>query len=416
MQLQPTKLQSVRGTHDLLPEEQRKHNYVLQTAQTWADRFGFSPMSTPIFEFSNVFKRTLGEASDIVNKEMYTFTDRGGEEITLRPEGTAPIARAFISEGLQQNLPLKFLYHGPMFRYERPQKGRQRQFHQVGIEYLGVSTPEADVECLLMAHELLKSLGILDKCTLEINSIGDQASRNAYREALVKYLTPFKEKLSPDSQTRLTVNPLRILDSKSREDQEVIKAAPRLEESWNEESKNFFKSVTDQLTAHGIKFNINPQLVRGLDYYNHCVFEFKTQALGAQDAVLSGGRYDNLIESMGGPATPGVGWAAGMERLVLLTSTYPEPTKSITVIAVTDDLESEAQKLAQQLRVDGYRVDQYFSGNMSKRLKKAVSRGARYAIVMGPDEWSRKEVQLKDLDKGSQANIPVSDLKKHLVF
>lgn len=411
MQLQP-----VRGTHDLLPEEQRKHNYVLQTAQTWADRFGFSPMSTPIFEFSNVFKRTLGEASDIVNKEMYTFTDRGGEEITLRPEGTAPIARAFISEGLQQNLPLKFLYHGPMFRYERPQKGRQRQFHQVGIEYLGVATPEADVECLLMAHELLKSLGILDKCTLEINSIGDQASRNAYRENLVKYLTPFKDKLSPDSQTRLTVNPLRILDSKSREDQEIIKGAPRLEESWNEESKNFFKAVTDQLTAHGVQFNINPQLVRGLDYYNHCVFEFKTQALGAQDAVLSGGRYDNLIETMGGPATPGVGWAAGMERLVLLTSTYPEPTKAVTVIAVTDDLDTEAQKLAQKLRVDGYRVDQYFSGNMSKKLKKAVSRGARFAVVIGPDEWSRGEVQLKDLDKGSQANVSANDLKKHLVF
>ena len=411
MQLQP-----VRGTHDLLPEEQRKHNYVLQTAQTWADRFGFSPMSTPIFEFSNVFKRTLGEASDIVNKEMYTFTDRGGEEITLRPEGTAPIARAFISEGLQQNLPLKFLYHGPMFRYERPQKGRQRQFHQVGVEYLGVSTPEADVECLLMAHELLKSLGVLDKCTLEINSIGDQASRNAYREALVKYLTPFKEKLSADSQTRLTVNPLRILDSKSKEDQEIVKGAPRLEDSWNDESKNFFKAVTDQLTAHGIKFNINPQLVRGLDYYNHCVFEFKTQALGAQDAVLSGGRYDNLIETMGGPATAGVGWAAGMERLVLLTSTYPELTKSITVISVTDDLDSEAQVLAQKLRVDGYRVDQYFSGNMSKKLKKAVSRGARYAVVIGPDEWSRREVQLKDLDKGSQANVPVSDLKKHLNF
>ncbi len=411
MQLQP-----VRGTHDLLPEEQRKHNYVLQTAQNWADRFGFSPMSTPIFEFSNVFKRTLGEASDIVNKEMYTFTDRGGEEITLRPEGTAPIARAFISEGLQQNLPLKFLYHGPMFRYERPQKGRQRQFHQVGVEYLGVSAPEADVEVLLMAHELLKSLGVLDKCTLEINSIGDQASRNAYREALVKYLTPFKEKLSPDSQTRLAVNPLRILDSKSREDQEIIKGAPRLEESWNDESKNFFKSVTDQLTAHGVKFNINPQLVRGLDYYNHCVFEFKTQALGAQDAVLSGGRYDNLIETMGGPATAGVGWAAGIERLVLLTSTYPEPTKSVTVISVTDDLDIEAQKLAQRLRIEGYRVDQYFSGNMSKKLKKAVSRGARFAVVIGPDEWSRGEVQVKDLEKGTQGNVSVAALKTHLVF
>lgn len=411
MQLQP-----VRGTHDLLPEEQRKHNYVLKMAEQWSERFGFSPMSTPIFEFSNVFKRTLGEASDIVNKEMYTFTDRGGEEITLRPEGTAPIARAFISEGLQQHLPLKFLYHGPMFRYERPQKGRQRQFHQVGVEYLGVATPEADVECLLMAHELLKSLGVLDKCTLEINSIGDQASRNNYREALVKYLTPFKDKLSADSQTRLTVNPLRILDSKSKDDQEIIKNAPNLKDSWNEESKNFFKTVTDQLTAHGIQFTVNPQLVRGLDYYNHCVFEFKTQALGAQDAVLSGGRYDNLIETMGGPATPGVGWAAGVERLVLLTSTYPEPTKAITVIAVTDDLDMEAQKLAQNLRIQGYRVDQYFSGNMSKKLKKAVSRGARYAVVFGPDEWARGEVQLKDLDKGEQKNISAAELKKHLTF
>ena len=411
MQLQP-----VRGTHDLLPEAQRQHNYVLKTTQKWAERFGFAPMSTPIFEFSNVFKRTLGEASDIVNKEMYTFTDRGGEEITLRPEGTAGVARAFISEGLQQNLPLKFLYHGPMFRYERPQKGRQRQFHQVGVEYLGVANPEADVECLLLAHELLKSLGILDKCTLEINSIGDQVSRQKYREELLKYLSPLKEKLSEDSQKRLTINPLRILDSKDRQDQEIIKNAPRLEESWTDEAKNFFNSIIDQLKAHHIQFSINPQLVRGLDYYNHCVFEFRTQALGAQDAVLSGGRYDTLIENMGGPSTPGVGWAAGMERLVLLTTTYPAPQRSVTVISVTEELNLEAQILAQNLRRDGFRVEQYFSGNMSKKLKKASSRGARYALVIGPDEWSRREVQLKDLDQGSQVNVSVNDLKKHLVF
>ncbi len=312
-------LQSVRGTHDLLPEAQAKHNTIIGVARSISERFGFQEMSTPIFEFADVFKRTLGEASDIVNKEMYTFKDRNDEEITLRPEGTAPIARAFISEGLSQRTPLKLFYQGPMFRYERPQKGRQRQFHQFGVELLGVASPYADVECLTLAHEILKGLNVLTTSSLQINSIGDDESRAKYTAALVKYLKENSAKLSEESQKRLTTNPLRILDSKSEGDQALLKNAPLISEFYNETSKSFFDTICGTLKNTGIPYHVNPFLVRGLDYYTHCVFEFRTTALGAQDAILSGGRYDGLIGQMGGPATPGIGWAAGIERFVRKT-------------------------------------------------------------------------------------------------
>jgi len=402
-------LQTVRGTHDLLPEAQAKHNTIITRARSISERFGFQEMSTPIFEFSEVFKRTLGEASDIVSKEMYTFKDRNDEEITLRPEGTAGVARAFISEGLTQKVPLKLFYQGPMFRYERPQKGRQRQFHQLGVELIGVPSAFADVECLTLAHEILRDLKV-DQSRLELNSIGDKESRGRYTESLVKYLQQHKAGLSADSQKRLEQNPLRILDSKDPKDQELLKNAPVISEFYNENSKQFFATICDSLKNMGIPFHINPFLVRGLDYYTHCVFEFRTTALGAQDAILSGGRYDQLIETMGGPSTPGVGWAAGIERLAMLTPLTTPAIRPLAVIPVHNSVEAKAFELCYKLRADGFTCEIAFSGNLSKRMKRAAGQNCRAAVVLGPDELARGEVMLKDLDSGEQKTVSLDAL------
>ena len=310
-----SKIQSVRGTHDHLPEEMYKYNNIITRAENITSLYGFKPMATPIFEFSNVFKKTLGESSDIVTKEMYTFIDKGNEEITLRPEGTAGIVRSIISNSLSQEMPFKAFYHGPMFRYERPQKGRLRQFHQIGIELLGTDSQQADIEVIACANKLLKELNIDKSSTLHINSLGNITERKKYIDELIKYLNNFKNKLSIDSKKRFKQNPLRILDSKSEDDIEIIKNAPKLINYLNKESKNSFKKVLDGLTNLNIAYKINHKLVRGLDYYNNTTFEFITDKLGSQSAIIAGGRYDNLMKQMGGPDIPGIGWAAGIERL-----------------------------------------------------------------------------------------------------
>lgn len=407
-------LQTVRGTHDLLPEAQSKHNTIVDQARSISERFGFHEMSTPIFEFSDVFKRTLGEASDIVNKEMYTFTDRNGEEITLRPEGTASIARSFISEGLSQKIPLKLFYQGPMFRYERPQKGRQRQFHQFGVELLGAPSAYADVDCLTLAYEILQSLKVTDQSRLEINSIGDTESRKSYTESLVKFFKQHQTRLSADSQKRLETNPLRILDSKDEGDQALLKDAPLISDFYNEVSKNFFNTICSTLKNVGIPFQVNPFLVRGLDYYTHCVFEFRTTALGAQDAILSGGRYDQLIETMGGPPTPGVGWAAGIERLAMLSPLTAQQTRPIAVIPVHNSVEQHAFELCYRLRAQGFTCEIAFSGNLSKRMKRASGQNCIAAVVVGPDELARGEVMLKNFDSGEQTTVRLEDLNTAL--
>lgn len=411
-------MQSVRGTHDLLPEECAKHLKIIEVSREIAARFGFREMSTPLFEFSSVFKKTLGESSDIVNKEMYTFKDRNDEELTLRPEGTAGIARAFISEGLSQRTPLKIFYQGPMFRYERPQKGRQRQFHQLGVELLGVPTPAADIECIAMAHQILEKLGI-SGFVLEINSIADAESRALYKERLVQFLKPLAHELSEDSQKRLTTNPLRILDSKDPSDQKLLEGAPLLKDCYNEASKAFFHAVQDGLTALGIGFRINTRLVRGLDYYSHVVFEFKSSNLGAQDAILSGGRYDGLISGMGGPQTPGVGWAAGIERLALLSPLSKDWPRPVAVIPVHDSVDLACQKLSYSLRAAGFFVEQGFSGNLSKRMKRAHAACAFAAVIVGPDELQKGIFQVKNLDTSEQLEVPAHDLEgalKNLLF
>jgi histidyl-tRNA synthetase len=409
-----SQMQPVRGAHDLLPEDMRRYRHILAAAQSLAVRFGFGEIKTPIFEFSHVFSRTLGDASDIVTKETYTFTDKGGETLSLRPEGTASIIRAFISEGLQQQLPLKLFYEGPMFRYERPQKGRYRQFYQIGVELLGVESVEADVEVVSFAHHLLKALGVLDKTELQINSIGDKESRAQYREALVEYFKKHESSLSEESRKRLVVNPLRILDSKDKGDAAVTAQAPQLTDYLNADSKAKFDEIQQSLTNLGIVYRVNPLLVRGLDYYCHLVFEFRTSALGSQDAVLAGGRYDGLSEMMGGPATPSVGWASGVERLSLLMGEIAKANRPVTLVPLGDAAEKACRKLAHDLRGQGFAMDLAYGGNMSNRMKKAARQNARAAIIIGDNELAAKTFTFKDLDTGAQLAVREADLPAKL--
>src|SRR5579864_740366 len=364
-------LQPVRGTQDLLPEEQRRHRAVAETARAVAERYGYYEIATPIFEFSDVFSRPIGETSDIVTKEMYTFADRGGEEITLRPEYTAGIVRAIISNGLTQNLPLKFFASGPMFRYERPQKGRFRQFHQIDVELIGPSQPQADVEVIALAADVLGALGILRRTVLELNTLGDAASRNAYRQALVAYYEGHLDALSEDSRRRLERNPLRILDSKEENDKRINAGAPHFGDYLTDDARRFFDEVRAGLELLGIAHRVSPRLVRGLDYYCHTAFEFVTTDLGAQGTVLGGGRYDGLMALMGGPDTPGIGWAAGIERLASLMHAPEAPPRPIAVIPVGERGEAEAMKLAHGLRRAGYVIDLGYSGSLKKRMERA---------------------------------------------
>ncbi|MBI4969368.1 MAG: histidine--tRNA ligase [Rhodospirillales bacterium] len=408
-------MQPVRGTHDLLPEDSVRHRHVEATAFAIANRYGYGEIVTPIFEFTEVFTRTLGDTSDIVTKEMYTFTDKGGESITLRPEGTAGVARAFISGGLAQHLPLKLFYRGPMFRYERPQKGRLRQFHQVGIEYLGSDSPLADVEVIATGYRFLEALGLADKITLELNSLGDAESRAAYREVLVRYLTGHLDRLSQDSKARLERNPMRVLDSKDDDDRAVIAQAPLLGDHLNEASRAFFAELQAGLTALGIPFAVSPRLVRGLDYYCHTAFEFTTSHLGSQGTVLAGGRYDGLIAEMGGPRTPGIGWAAGVERLSMLAGDKaPALARPIVVVPAGTYPVLEAFKLADALRQAGHSVDCPPTGSMKNRLKRADKLGAKLAVIIGDEEQALGEAMVKDLDSGHQERVPMADLPRRL--
>ena len=407
------KLQPVRGTHDVLPEESRKRRFIADAWRAIAGTYGYGEIQTPIFEMSEVFHRTLGDTSDVVTKETYTFNDRGGESVTLRPEFTAAVVRAFISEGLTQDLPQKFFYHGPAFRYERPQKGRLRQFHQVGVELLGAAEPEADVEMIALAAQGLKTLGLEKKTRLEINTLGDAPSRKAYREALVEYFTRHRDKLSEDSKIRLEKNPLRILDSKDAKDKQLIEFAPEMGKFLTTDAIEFFAAVNEGLSELSIKAVPNLRLVRGLDYYNHTVFEFVADdGLGSQNTVLAGGRYDGLVAQMGGPDVPGVGFAAGVERLLALMdeAAFPLKQQYVTVVPVDDAANDAAWKLAQQLREAGISVDMSYRGNVGKRMKRADKIGVAYAVMLGDDEIKTQSVALKNLATGEQKTVPQAEL------
>jgi len=385
------KIQNVRGTYDLYGEAKRKAKKVISTGGEIVEKYGFEEIETPIFEFTEVFSRNLGDTSDIVTKEMYCFQDRGGESLTLRPEGTAGVVRSFISEGMQQNLPVKLYYAGPMFRYERPQKGRQRQFTQFGVELLGVENPQADIEVISMAYEFVEKLGLDGSVTVEINSLGDQESRDAYRTKLVAYLKEHYDELSEDSKARLEKNPLRVLDSKEECDKRVVENAPLYKDSLNEASTSFFNQVLTGLDKLGIKYRVNNRLVRGLDYYSHTVFELVTDKLVA-----------------------GIGWACGVERLSMLLEADVSLPRPVAVIPVTEDVNLQAVEIAYRLRKAGFNVDQSYSGNMKKRMIKANKANAFAAVIVGPDELANGEVTVKNLDSGEQKNVALENIEKEI--
>lgn len=361
----------VRGTQDIAFEDQRRFGHVVDTFDRVRRLYCFGRVELPVFEATQVFARTMGETSDVVSKEMYTFPDRGGDLLTLRPEFTAGIARAFITEGWQQHAPMKIATHGPLFRYERPQKGRYRQFHQIDAEIIGAAEPQADVELLVLADQLLRELGISEDVTLQLNTLGDAATRDAWREALVAHFEAHRAELSEDSLARLEKNPLRILDSKDPRDRPIADSAPDIDAYLTEEAAAFFKAVTDGLDAAGVAWTRNSRLVRGLDYYRHTAFEFVTDRLGAQGTVLAGGRYDGLIESLGGSPTPGVGWAAGIERLAMLCGAELTDPLDIAVVAESPFRERAALAITAALRRQGFSTEQFVSGNARKRYDKA---------------------------------------------
>jgi histidyl-tRNA synthetase len=407
-------LQPARGTQDILPDAMRRHRAVIETAREIASRYGYEEMATPIFEFTEVFSRPIGEATDIVSKEMYTFKDRGEEEITLRPENTAGVVRAVISNGLTQNLPLKYFYAGPMFRYERPQKGRFRQFHQIGAELIGPGTPDSDVDMIALGADILAALGVLKDCVLELNTLGDTESRLAYRAALVAYFSGHRDMLSEDSQRRLERNPLRILDSKDAGDIAINRHAPEFDQYLTEAARDFFIKTRAGLDALGIAYTLNPRLVRGLDYYCHTAFEFVTQSLGSQGTVLGGGRYDGLMKLMGGPDSPAIGWAAGVERLALLIAEPPAPPRPIAMIPLGEAGEATAMVLAHELRGAGFSVDLGYSGNMKRRMQRANKVRASVAVILGDDELARGAAAMRNLDTGEQVEVPLAQLKDRL--
>ncbi len=411
-------IQPIRGTRDLYGDQFELYQHICKTAYDIGRLYGFDGIETPIMEYTSVFKRTLGDTTDMVGKEMYTFDDRGGESITLRPEGTAPVMRAIISLGLTQKMPQKLMYHGPMFRYERPQKGRYRQFYQMGVECVGIASPLADVECITFAYQWLKALGI--ESTLHLNTLGCAESRAAYREALVAYFEKYVADLSDESKVRLQKNPLRILDSKNPKDQEICEGAPAMAAYLTTDAWAFFTAVRWGLDEIGVPHVFDPKLVRGIDYYCHTAFEFKTGALGAQDALGGGGRYDGLIKQMGGPETPGVGWAFGVDRLMLLLEesfVLKAPPKKVALVPVGDHLASAALEISCQLRSQNIPCELTYSGNLGKRMKYADKTGCTHALIFGDNEWSEHQVILRDLRAGEgdkEQRVNVVDLVKVL--
>ncbi|MBS7663648.1 histidine--tRNA ligase [Pseudomonas lalucatii] len=418
-------LQAIRGMNDILPEQTPLWRYFEDSVARLLDGYGYRQIRMPIVEFTELFKRSIGEVTDIVEKEMYTFADRNGDSLTLRPEGTAACVRAVLEHGLAgAGQSQKLWYIGPMFRHERPQKGRYRQFHQIGVEVFNVDGPDIDAELIVLTWRLWGLLGLRDAVTLELNSLGTSAARAVYREALVEYLTARVEQLDEDSRRRLSSNPLRVLDSKSPETQALLADAPRLADYLDEESRGHFEGLKARLDAAGIPYVINPKLVRGLDYYSKTVFEWTTDRLGAQGTVCAGGRYDGLVEQMGGKPTPGVGFAMGIERLVLLLETLELVPAQIArqvdvyLCAFGEPAELAALALAERLRdqLPGLRLQvNAGAGSFKSQLKKADKSGALYALVLGEDELARQVVGCKPLrDQGEQQSIAWDALAERL--
>ncbi|SEN71563.1 histidyl-tRNA synthetase [Sphingomonas gellani] len=385
----------VRGTQDIIGDEQRRFAHVLSTFERVRALYCFGRVDVPVFEDTAVFARSIGETTDVVSKEMYTFQDRGGDSITLRPEFTAGIARAYLTEGWQRFAPMKLATSGPVFRYERPQKGRFRQFHQIDAEVIGAAEPAADVELLVMADQLLHELGIAEGVTLQLNTLGDAATRDAWRAALVAHFEAHRDVLSEESLVRLDKNPMRILDSKDPRDRPVADSAPDIDAYLTDEARSFFDAVTAGLDAAGVQWTRNARLVRGLDYYRHTAFEFVTDRLGAQGTVLAGGRYDGLIGSLGGPETAGVGWAAGVERLAMLIEEPNAEAAPVAVVVEDDGALTTGFRALALLRRAGVAGELYASGSPRKRYDKAVKAGASEIVVV-----TRQDGALSVVPKG----------------
>jgi histidyl-tRNA synthetase len=407
-------IQALRGTRDILPEEVGYWQQVESIARQILGRAAYQEIRPPIFEQTELFERGIGEATDVVGKEMYTFLDKGERSVTLRPEGTAGVVRAFIEHSLHAQGGIQRLwYTGPMFRYERPQAGRQRQFHQLGVEVIGSADPRADVEAIAIATDILQTLG-LKNLHLDLNSVGNREDRQRYRDALIDYLMPYKEELDPDSQERLTRNPLRILDSKDKRTQEIAQGSPSILDYLGSDSKHHFEQVQQLLTNLDIRYQLNPRLVRGLDYYTHTAFEIISDDLGAQATVCGGGRYDGLVEELGGIPTPAVGWAIGLERLIiLLQQLSPAPRQGLDFYVVSRGELAEAQslKLAQQLRQAGFSVELDFSGSaFKKQFVRADRSGAVACLILGDEEAQNRTVKLKWMASKEQSAIAQADL------
>lgn len=398
--------QPVRGTKDILPEESVIYNHIIALAREIASLYNYGEISTPIFEFTDIFKRSLGDTSDVVTKEMYSFETKGEDHVTLRPEFTAAIVRAFISNGLTQNLPQKFFSHGPIFRYERPEKGRYRQFNQLNFEFLGVASVIADIEVISMADHLLKSLGIRANAQLELNSLADKESREIYRNKLVEYFSKYEGELSEDSKNRLHKNPLRILDSKDENDKKLVHDAPILSDYYNDDSKRFFAKLQENLHLLGVSYHHNPRLVRGLDYYCHTAFEFTTTFFGDSKAILAGGRYDGLVSLMGGPETPAIGFASGIERLMALMNYQPSATPPIAIIAIGEVVENKAIALLNELRRANIPAEYiHGGGNLGKKIGKANKLAAKYAVIIGEEELKSGSFLVKNMETGTEEDI-----------
>ncbi len=399
-------MQPVRGTKDYIFDDAEKFEAIINIAKNTAKNFNFKTIHTPIFEETQVFSRSMGEESDVVSKEMYSFDTKGGENITLRPEFTAGIVRAFISNGLQQHTPLKLFSYGAAFRYERPQKGRQRQFHQVNFEYFGNPEPNADAEMIFCASQLLEKLGISENLSLNINSLGDTESRKNYQAHLVEYLEKYFNDLSEDSKRRLAKNPLRILDSKDETDKKIVANAPKISDYLNDYSKSFFDNLINLISGKiNAKININPAIVRGLDYYSHTVFEFilESENLGSQNTILAGGRYDGLIEQMGGKPTPAIGFAAGVERLMLSANIV---NKEENLIAIISDFNDKALETSINLRKNNIKTEIIFLGKFAKKIQKADKIGAKYILFI----FENEKLELKNLNTGEQTPITLPEI------
>jgi histidyl-tRNA synthetase len=422
------KIQAIRGMHDVLPEQAPAWQYVEACLSEILESYGYQEIRFPVLEQLDLFKRSIGEVTDIVEKEMYAFEDRNGDYLALRPEGTASCVRACEEHGLLYNQSRRLWYAGPMFRHERPQKGRLRQFHQFGVEAFGMEGPDIDAEVILMSARFWKVLGLQDKVTLEINSLGSNAARAAYKEKLVEFLSRYERDLDEDSQRRLRSNPLRILDSKNEQTRRLLQDAPLMENFFDDESAEHFEKLRQILNGQGVSFVHNPRLVRGLDYYNRTVFEWTTACLGAQATVCAGGRYDGLVEQLGGQSTPAVGFALGVERLLIMLETLqrlPEAiyqTLDVYLMVASEAGRDFAMKLSESLRdaLPDLRLQVHCGpGSMKSQMKKADRSGAEYALILGDQELQQKQIAVKALREGNphlsqQESVPFDKLAAFL--